>query len=119
MISSGVQMKKGLLGTLLTVLCRPGQAADFEALLFRETSTLGIRVREEQRVYLDRAIVEVATDYGAVGVKIGSANGEPFNAMPEFEDCRRLAAEHGVALKQVQQAALAALAKENAEKVRA
>jgi pyridinium-3,5-bisthiocarboxylic acid mononucleotide nickel chelatase len=107
-MSSAVQMKKGRLGALLTVLCRPEEAADFEALLFRETSTLGVRVREERRVYLERTMVEVSTDYGVVRVKIGTANGEQFNAMPEYEDCRRLAGEHGVPLKQVMQAAMAA-----------
>ena len=109
-MSSPVGMKKGRLGTLITVLCRPEQAAGFEELLFRETSTLGIRVREEKRVSLERRHVEVATQFGTVRVKVGSWNGEEFNAMPEFEDCRRAAEEHGVPLKQVMQAALAAFA---------
>lgn len=103
-------MKKNRLGTLLTVLCRPSQKDEMQVLLFRETSTIGIRVRQEERVYLKRESVEVATEYGVVRVKIGSAHGEQLNAMPEYEDCRAIAAAHGVPLKQVMQTVLAALA---------
>ncbi len=109
-MTQAVQMKKNRLGTLLTVLCRPSQKDEMQVLLFRETSTIGIRVRQEERVYLKRESVEVATEYGVVRVKIGSAHGEQLNAMPEYEDCRAIAAAHGVPLKQVMQTVLAALA---------
>jgi uncharacterized protein (DUF111 family) len=58
-------------------------------------------------VTLDRLLVEVATQYGTIGVKVGSVGGEERNVAPEFEDCRAAAERHGVALKLVQQAALA------------
>jgi len=107
-MSGPVTMKKGRLGTLLTVLCKPGDAADLQQLIFRETTTLGIRVREENRVILDREITPVETDYGVIHIKTGSWHGEEWNAAPEFEDCRRAAAAFDVPLKTVMQAAMTA-----------
>ncbi len=77
-------------------------------LIFRETTTLGIRVREENRVILARETTPVQTDFGVIHVKTGSWQGEEWNAAPEFEDCRRAAAAFDVPLKTVMQAALAA-----------
>jgi uncharacterized protein (DUF111 family) len=102
-------MKKGRLGTLLTVLCRTEHADAMAELLFKETTTLGMRRREEQRLVLDREIRVVETVYGQVRVKVASAAGVRYNAMPEYEDCRRAAREHGVALRQVMEAALRAV----------
>ena len=109
-MASAVTMKKGRLGTLLTVLTKPEDAAAIEGLLFRETTTLGIRRRTDERVILDRSFVTVETAYGLIRVKVGSLGGERRNAMPEYEDCRRAAREHGVALKLVMEAALVAFA---------
>ena len=105
-----VTMKKGRVGSLLTVLCESKDAAAFEELLFRETSTLGIRVREEKRVVLERRFVETRMAFGTIRVKLGLWNGVEMNAMPEYEDCRKAAEEHGVPVKQVMQAAVAAMA---------
>jgi uncharacterized protein (TIGR00299 family) protein len=107
-MAAPVTMKKGRLGTLLTVLCKPEHEDELEKLLFRETTTLGIRRREEERVILEREFVTVDTQYGKVRMKIASATGEILNAMPEYEDCRRAAREHGVALRAVMEAAMAA-----------
>ncbi len=107
-MAAPVTMKKGRLGTLLTVLCKPENEEDLEKLLFRETTTLGIRRREEERVILDRKFVTVETQFGRIRIKIASAAGEILNAMPEYEDCRRAAREHAVALRVVMEAALAA-----------
>ncbi len=109
-MAAAVTMKKGRLGTLLTVLAKPEDAAAIEGLLFRETTTLGIRRRTDERVILDRSFVTVETAYGLIRVKVGSLGGERRNAMPEYEDCRRAAREHGVALKLVIEAALVAFA---------
>jgi uncharacterized protein (TIGR00299 family) protein len=103
-----VMMKKGRPGTLLTVLCEPTQADALTHLLLRETSTLGVRVRQEQRLRMDRHHIAVTTPYGAVRMKIGSLDGQEWNAAPEFEDCRMAAQQHDVALKLVQQAAITA-----------
>ena len=106
-----VQMKKGRPGTLLTLLCTPGTESAFADLLFRETSTLGIRTRRESRLILQREHVCVDTPYGVIRVKrAATANGDIRNLAPEFEDCRTAAERANVPLKEVQQAALKAAA---------
>lgn len=103
-----VIMKKGRPGTLLTVLCNPDGIAAMERLILSETSTLGLRIRQDQRSCLERSHAPVSTTFGEVRMKIGSRAGEALNVAPEFEDCRRAAEQHNVAVKQVQQAAIAA-----------
>jgi uncharacterized protein (TIGR00299 family) protein len=117
-MAAPVTMKKGRLGTLLTVLCRPESEEKMERLLFRETTTLGIRRREDERVILNREFVTVDTQFGKVRMKIASLGGEILNAMPEYEDCRRAAREHDVALRVVMQSAIAACS-ETSEKEKA
>jgi hypothetical protein len=117
-MAAPVTMKKGRLGALLTLLCRPGDEGALEQLLFRETTTLGIRRREEERVILERTFVTVETAYGKIRMKIASAGAEILNAMPEYEDCRRAAREHDVPLRAVMDAARAAWA-ESASKAEA
>jgi uncharacterized protein (TIGR00299 family) protein len=109
-----VTMKKSRVGLLLIVLCERQSAAAFEELLFRETSTLGIRVREEKRVVLERSFVEAQTAFGTIRVKLGLWHGAEMNAMPEYEDCRTAAEKHAVPVKQVMQAAMAAMAEAKA-----
>ena len=103
-----VIMKKGRPGTLLTVLCNEADRAALEKLILSETSTLGIRVRHDSRVCLDRSFASVKTEYGDIRMKIGSLAGDELNAAPEFEDCRSAAQQHNVPVKQVQQAAVVA-----------
>ena len=103
-----VQMKKGRPGVLVTVLAPPDRREAIEELLFRETTTLGVRRQEWQRTELERETAMVATPYGPVRVKLGRRGTVVYNAWPEFEDCQRLAAEKGVAVKEVLAAALAA-----------
>jgi uncharacterized protein (TIGR00299 family) protein len=103
-----VIMKKGRPGTLLTVLCKPSGSAALERLILSETSTLGLRIRQDRRSCLDRRHAMVSTPYGEIRIKIGSLAGETLNAAPEFEDCRAAAAKHRTPVKQVQQAAIAA-----------
>jgi uncharacterized protein (TIGR00299 family) protein len=100
-----VQMKKNRPGTLLTVLCKPEDAGKLTQLIFTETTTLGIRRRDEMRQTLARRWEKVQTQWGEVRVKIASMNGTITNYAPEYEDCRRIAAEHRVPLKQVMQEA--------------
>jgi pyridinium-3,5-bisthiocarboxylic acid mononucleotide nickel chelatase len=109
-----VQMKKNRPGTLLTVLCKMEDTDKMMQLLFAETSTLGIRRREESRQTLARRWESVRTEWGEVRIKIASMNGTVTNYAPEYEDCRRIAAEHHVPLKTVmQEAARAYVAGEN------
>ena len=101
-----VQMKKNRPGMLLTVLCRPQEAAKLAEIIFSETTTLGVRQRCEQRQILPRKWMTVSTQWGDVRMKIGSMNGTITNYAPEYEDCRRIAAEHHVPLKTVMQEAM-------------
>jgi pyridinium-3,5-bisthiocarboxylic acid mononucleotide nickel chelatase len=100
-----VQMKKNRPGALLTVLCQPEHASALTELLFTETTTLGVRRRDELRHTLARRWENVRTQWGDVRIKIGSMNGTVTNYAPEYEDCRRIASEHRVPLKTVMQAA--------------
>jgi uncharacterized protein (DUF111 family) len=103
-----VIMKKGRPGTLLTILCNPSDSLTLERLILTETSTLGVRIRQDLRSCLDRSHAVVSTAYGDIRIKIGSLAGETLNVAPEFEDCRAAATRHQIAVKQVQQAAIAA-----------
>jgi hypothetical protein len=103
-----VIMKKGRPGTVLTVLCNPADSPALERLILSETSTLGVRIRQERRSCLERRHIPVSTEYGEIRIKVGTLGGETMNAAPEYEDCRAAAAKHHVAIKQVQQAAIAA-----------
>ena len=99
--STAVQMKKNRPGVLLTILCDAAHTARLIDLVFRETTTIGVRTYDVRRKVLDREVVAVATQFGEVRVKISRMNGSVLNATPEYEDCQRLAAEKGIPLKQV------------------
>jgi len=102
-----VQMKKGRTGMQLTILCSPAKAEALQKIVFAETTTLGLRYREEQKIILARSFVLVDTEWGAIKIKIGTLDdGEIVNYAPEFEDCRSIAERHSVPLKQVMQAAM-------------
>jgi pyridinium-3,5-bisthiocarboxylic acid mononucleotide nickel chelatase len=103
-----VIMKKGRPGTLLTVLCNASESHALECLILRETSTLGVRIRQDHRSCLERSHTTVQTSYGNIRIKIGTLADEELNAAPEFEDCRAAASLSNVPIKQVQQAAIAA-----------
>ncbi|AXC14884.1 hypothetical protein ACPOL_5636 [Acidisarcina polymorpha] len=101
-----VQMKKGRIGIQLTILCSPERAEELQKIVFRETTTLGLRYREEEKTSLTRSFISVDTEWGAVRIKVGSLeNGEVVNYAPEYEECRSIAEKHAVPLKQVMQAA--------------
>jgi len=104
-----VQMKKGRSGVQVTVLSSPDRAAALRELLLRETTTIGLRWRFENKMALAREFAEVATEWGKVRIKIARlASGAIANASAEYEDCRKLAREHHVPLKRVMQAAVQA-----------
>src|SRR5260370_26019086 len=102
-IVTPVLMKKNRPGHLLTVLCEREKANGLCNLLLRETTTLGVRVREERRQCLQRKFATVNTSWGEVRVKLAYLNGELTNCSPEFEDCRRIAERHKIPLKIVMQ----------------
>ncbi len=106
-----VQMKKGRTGVQLTVLSSPDRLPLLRDLLFRETTTIGLRWRLENKVALRREFLKVETPWGAVSIKIARLpSGEVANASPEYEDCRAIAADNSIPLKQVMEAAMQAYA---------
>jgi uncharacterized protein (TIGR00299 family) protein len=103
---TAIQMKKGRSGIQLTVLCTPSKAEVLQAMVFAETTTLGLRYREEQKKTLARSWVSIKTQWGAVRMKVGALqDGSLMNYSPEFEDCRAIAERHDVPLKRVMQEA--------------
>jgi hypothetical protein len=103
-----VQMKKGRPGITLSVLCPPGSDAGVRAVLWRETSTLGVRGVPVRKWMLERRLVEVELLGGKVRVKLGLEGGRVVNVAPEFADCTRLAEQSGRPLKEVMARAQAA-----------
>ncbi|MFA0744991.1 MAG: hypothetical protein LASZOEIN_001794 [Candidatus Fervidibacter sp.] len=102
------QMKKNRPAIVLSVLCDHEKLPTVFQILLRETTTLGARVQEVERLCLPREIWEVTTPYGTVKVKVAKLGDEIVNIAPEYEDCRRLALERGVPLKEVMSAAIVA-----------
>jgi hypothetical protein len=100
-----IQMKKNRPGTLMTIIATPDSRERLTSIVFRETTTIGVRYREMVRECLDRETVLVDTPYGAVAVKVARRDGNVLNASPEFEDCAQRAAERGVPVKDVHAAA--------------
>ncbi len=97
-----VQMKKNRPGTLLTVIAAPSLRSRMTDLIFRETTTIGLRHYDVDRQCLQRELVSVETALGAVRFKVARRDGRVMNATPEFEDCARLAAAHSLPVKEVQ-----------------
>jgi len=95
-----VQMKKGRTGVQLSVLCHPDRIVTLRELILRETTTIGLHWRIENKISLAREFKDVQTEWGPVRMKIARwPSGEIANAAPEYEDCRRLAAQHSIPLK--------------------
>jgi len=99
---SAVQMKKNRPGTLMTIVATPDQRDAMTDIVFRESTTIGIRHQELSRECLDREIVTVSTSLGPVRFKVARRDGRVVNAQPEFEDLAKLSAERGIPVKDVQ-----------------
>ena len=97
-------MKKSRPGILLKVLVSPGKAADMERIVFAETSTFGIRSYPVHKTALDRDVTSLDTPYGPVRIKHAYAEGRKIKSKPEYEDCRRIAAEQGISIQEVYRA---------------
>jgi uncharacterized protein (TIGR00299 family) protein len=108
---AAVQMKKGRTGVQMTVLSSPEKSPALRDLLLRETTSIGLRWRLENKMALDREFADVETEWGKVRIKIARwTSGEVANASPEYEVCRNLARANKVPLKQVMQEAMRAWA---------
>ena len=101
-----IYMKKNRPALKVTCICSLADVDRIAELVFRETTTIGIRYTAAHRKTLSRQFQKVQTPFGAVTMKISSLDGRPVNFVPEFEDCRRLAMEKDVAVKEVQTAAM-------------
>lgn len=107
---SPAQMKKNRPGYVISAICLPENRDRILEVLFRETSTLGVRWRREHRATLGRRMEEVDTPFGKVKVKIAlSASGSPLRAAPEYEDCKKIALEQGIPIVKVYEAAIKAV----------
>jgi len=112
-----VQMKKGRTGVQLTVLCRTDLVPALRDLILRETTTIGLHWRIENKIALAREFVKIATPWGEVQMKIATwPSGQVANASPEYEDCRVIAAQHALPLKHVMQEAMRIYAAGNSAK---
>ncbi|MCC7123468.1 MAG: nickel pincer cofactor biosynthesis protein LarC [Acidobacteria bacterium] len=100
-----VQMKKSRPGTLLTVIGPPSRQQDLAGLIFRETTTIGLRVQPVSRLVLERTTEDVTTPFGVVRFKVARQGQTVINAQPEFDDLVRAAGAHDVPIKMVQAAA--------------
>jgi uncharacterized protein (DUF111 family) len=105
---AAIQMKKNRPGTLMTIIARPEDRARLVELVFRETTTIGVRYTDMRRECLERETISIETPVGEVRFKIARRDGRVLNAQPEFDDLLRLAREHSRPVKEIQ--ALAAKA---------
>jgi uncharacterized protein (DUF111 family) len=94
-------MKRGRPGIMLNVLAAAVEADRLERIVFRETTTLGIRRIAASVHRLGRRMVKVPTSWGSVSVKIGYSGGEEVQYAPEYRECAAIAEQHGVPLKAV------------------
>jgi len=101
-------MKKGRPAVTISVLAEPSARERIAAVLFAEASTIGVRYHPVARLKLTREIKEVETRWGRVRVKVSRGGGDTVTLSPEYDDCKRLAREHQVALRLVLEQAQAA-----------
>ncbi|MGA7877542.1 MAG: nickel pincer cofactor biosynthesis protein LarC [Desulfoferrobacter sp.] len=96
-----VQMKKNRPGNLLSVICKPESVTDFAETILRETTTIGLRWRLENRIKAQRKLIEVPTPYGMIRCKVATSGERVVNVSPEYEDCKKAAFEQNVPLKEI------------------
>lgn len=113
---TAVQMKKGRPGARLTVLCSVEKRDEMLDLIFRESTTFGVREYIVQRTILPRHFEIVKTPYGKIRVKVASWQGKDVTAAPEYEDCRKLAEKAGVPLRKIYESAVAQVSRQKAAK---
>lgn len=107
--TEAISMKKSRTGILLTVICHPEQQKACEAVIFRETPTLGIRISTQQRSILHRELHKVSTPFGEVRVKVGTnSQGKIMNVQPEYEDCANIARSQDIPWQDVHRQGLQA-----------
>ena len=100
-----IQMKKSRPGVILSAIAKQRDLSRMTAQFFKQTSTLGIRVRQLDRLVADRETITVKTEYGPVRVKLRKIEDTVTQTAPEYDDCARIASQNGVALRQVMETA--------------
>ena len=105
-----IQMKKNRPATMLSVLCDGERAAALTEMIYAETTTLGVRVTETKRDCLEREMVRAKTPYGEIDVKVARYRGRVINAMPEYDQVKRIALKSGAAFRTVRDSALSCMA---------
>jgi len=101
-----IQMKKNRPAVMVSILCEPERRNALTELLYRETTTIGIRIRETERESLERETVSAATPFGNIDVKVARLNGRVVNAMPEYDQIKAAALSSGAAFKSVHDAVM-------------
>jgi uncharacterized protein (TIGR00299 family) protein len=114
---TAIQMKKNRPGTLLSVIAQPDARERLTALVFRETTTIGVRYSHVRRERLERETVAVETAHGTVRIKVARRGGDVLNVAPEFDDCVKLAEAAGKPVKEIQAAAMNAWRDRDAKQV--
>ena len=99
-------MKKGRPATKLSVLCTPTLRNTLSEMLLLETTTFGVRCYTAERLKLTRDFVDIETRWGTVRAKCGYLEGQLIKTVPEYEDCKQLAEQHGVPLREIYEAAI-------------
>ncbi len=98
---TNIIIKKGRPAVMLSVLCEPEKQFELESIIFTETTTLGIRRYPVDRNSLDRKIITIDTQFGKVSVKLAYRDGRLLKVLPEYEECKRIAEEKSLPLKDV------------------
>jgi uncharacterized protein (DUF111 family) len=96
-----IMMKKNRPATMISILCGDREAESLKLLIYNETTSIGLRVRNVDRECLDRNIEKVVTDFGTIDVKVSRMNGSIVNRQAEYESARIAAIRHGIPLKSV------------------
>ena len=97
-----IQMKKNRPATMLSILCEKDKKEVLTEMLFRETSTIGLRVRETERICLPRRIEKIKTKFGVIDVKIAALDGKIVNAKAEFDQLKAIAERENLPLREVE-----------------
>ena len=100
-----VQMKKNRIGIQLSILCRPEMVATFTEFLFKETTTIGLRWRIDNRIMAKRKMDVITTRHGDIPCKVATVNQEIVNITPEYDDCKQIAETQKIPLKTVMEEA--------------
>jgi uncharacterized protein (TIGR00299 family) protein len=99
---TSIQMKKNRPATMISILCEQAKREDLTGLLYTETTTLGVRIREVERDCLPREIVKIETEFGEIDVKIARYGGKIVNAKPEYEQIREIAVKFNISFQEIE-----------------